>query len=200
MVQNLTGISQEYIEENGYSFEEAWEKFRRWIRDISEGHDGERQSVVLIAHNGHGYDFNIMKHEYTRMSQPKQTFLYQPQSMVYGARSKVAKDQKEQKERFEWCRSAGITHVLDSVQLLRHGDLWEKAIESNPKIEKEPTSKALQKLHLHLRPEETTDAHNALDDCEVLENILEYPGMHVHWREHAVGEGLITSTMDALRK
>ena len=60
-VQDLTGISQAFVEAEGVSFGDAWADFITWLQDVPG--DGP---VVLLAHNGKSFDFNFLQAELDR--------------------------------------------------------------------------------------------------------------------------------------
>ena len=63
-IQELTGITQEYLDEEGMPFTEAWIRFQKWIQD--RNNNGNKNSVVLVAHNGRNFDYNFIDAELNR--------------------------------------------------------------------------------------------------------------------------------------
>ena len=73
MIHNLTGISQEFVDEHGVPFGDAWNQFVNWIarqraRVASAANSEHLPPVALLAHNGKGFDFPLLAAEYSRVA------------------------------------------------------------------------------------------------------------------------------------
>jgi DNA polymerase III epsilon subunit-like protein len=57
-ITELTGITQEFLNDNGMSIEEAIMKFQIWLTELKERDDRE---IILLAHNAKTFDLPFLK-------------------------------------------------------------------------------------------------------------------------------------------
>ena len=61
-IEELTGITQDYLNDEGMTFQEAWGRFQMWMTE-----NNSNNQIVLLAHNGRNFDFNFLEAELLRI-------------------------------------------------------------------------------------------------------------------------------------
>lgn len=94
-IADLTGIEQAFLDAEGMSFQEGWDGFKNWLREVKGV--GNRP-VVMLAHNGKKFDYDFLAAEVHRHC--------------------PCADQED------WYKEAGITAFVDSLLILREDGAW----------------------------------------------------------------------------
>jgi DNA polymerase III alpha subunit (gram-positive type) len=98
-VQDLTGIRRVFLKTtaNAKAFPIVWDEFILWLKTISYNkNDNSYQDIILIAHNGRGYDFKMLYSELNRYNIPIKECLLE----------------------------SNVISFLDTLELLKIDDFW----------------------------------------------------------------------------
>lgn len=169
-ITSLTGITTKLLHTEGIEFEKVYESFQIWLREASTTNIDRSKSkfvrpIVFIAHNS-DFDVKFLNSEIIRNG-----------------------------FREDWCAENNISGFVDSLKLVRNGDLWlDRGVllginiegnKQNKQVALQPSRFSLGVVHSFVLGCEIDNAHNAVGDIMALENILESSGMREIWRKYA---------------
>jgi len=104
----FTGLTGAFLKEHGHTFSDTWTSFKAWIKAI-KNHGGKNRKVVVAAHNGRSYDFQVLGSEVAR---------------YYGAN-------------VNWMHDASIDGLFDTLLVLRELQKANRELSSCPKLKLE---------------------------------------------------------------
>jgi len=147
-IENLTGISQEFLNDNGMPIDRALVKFSQWLSELKD-RDPDKE-IVLVAHNALKFDIPFLRYA---------SSLSLSSLSSSSSSSTIRTEIKRSSKAGDFLKGH---YVLDSLQVLKDGRLWTGG---------KPASFSLPTIHKFLIKEEFA-AHNALEDVFALENVL----------------------------
>lgn len=161
-ITDLTGITKEKLEKDGKPFGIAWKEFSKWLKEVSKSDiEGRNRPIVLIAHNLLIFDLPFLDLEIRRQDTLRGDY---------------------------WIEENGITSFVDSLALLRLGDVWtdRKTLLNLPKTSPtQPEKFKLGLIYEFIFKKQMKNAHDATGDIHALGEILESEGIKNNWKKYA---------------
>lgn len=131
MIEDLTGISQSFLEAEGQSFIDAWTNFQSWILEqatikTQNSNEIEFRPVVFIAQNGLRFDFPIIKNCCVRAFE--QRILTVKDAAAVQSLVDSSPDYTEGRNLQFWFSNRLDIRLnyrfLDTLQIFRDPDMW----------------------------------------------------------------------------
>lgn len=166
-ISQITGITQDFVRENGISLEEAWRNFDLWIQyHLNKRNHSNKSSIIFIAHNGKNYDFPLLDREVIRLRNQK--LLLDKMSTNYGL--------------YSWSKEKSYDlYLLDSLEMFKDNVLWEIINKQHGLLK--PAKLNLGFLHEYIVGKKLEGAHNAISDIQGIQTIFNSQIMSNIWKD-----------------
>ena len=150
-------LTNEFLADQGVPFKEAWSQFLVWLHNASRPSPSSsfQRPVVLMAHNGQFFDFQILGHEFKRHG-----ICSEEDYRTYGRRMKIA-------------------GFVDSLKMFQQPNFWS---ECGPI---KPANNKLKDVYEFLIKKDLEGAHDALKDVCALDDVLNSPVCRDIWFKFA---------------
>lgn len=117
-IEDLTGIKQAFLDEEGMPFAEAWQRYSDWMQTLRSKY-GEKK-VVVLAHNGRKFDYGFLTAEIVRHD--------------CMASAEMAS---------RWDKETQVDCFVDSLTILRESNAWVSQSDKPPRFGQEALYKHL---------------------------------------------------------